>query len=155
MLIGYQEADTRIEKMMKTESPEVMRLFKRLTLLFRDRLEDACQPLGVTAAQLQVLAALSEAPGSSGAQVSRYCKVTPQTTHALLAAAEERGWTRRTPHPENVHTLLSTLTPEGRRVFARGRTIARRLQRQMLCTLSTDDVEQLRVLLEEMIGNLE
>ncbi len=140
---------------MKSTAPEIMKLIKRMTLLFRDRLEDALEPLGVTAAQLQVLAALSQAPGSSGAQISRYCKVTPQTTHTLLTAVEERGWMRRTPHPENTHTLLATLTPEGRRIFARSRAIARRLQRQMLHTLSPAEIEQLRETLGQMIANLE
>jgi DNA-binding MarR family transcriptional regulator len=81
--------------------------------------------------------------------------VTPQTTHALLAAAEDRGWVRRSPHPENAHTLLATLTPQGRRIFARGKTIVIRLQDQMLRTLTASEVGHLEAILMQLIENLE
>ena len=68
--------------------PEVLKLTRRMTTLFRERLEEQLRPLGITAAQLQLLAALTKEPGTSGAHISRYCQVTPQTTHALLAVAE-------------------------------------------------------------------
>jgi DNA-binding MarR family transcriptional regulator len=126
-----------------------------MTTLFRDRLEEQLKPLGITAAQLQLLAALIKEPGTSGAHISRYCQVTPQTTHALLAVAEGRGWVRRSPHPENAHTLLATLTPQGRRIFMRGKTIAIRLQDQMLRTLTASEVSHLEAILTQLIENLE
>jgi DNA-binding MarR family transcriptional regulator len=135
-------------------TPEVLKLTRRMTTLFRDRLEEQLKPLGITAAQLQLLAALVKEPGTSGAHISRFCQVTPQTTHALLAVAEERGWVRRSPHPENAHTLLATLTPQGRRVFKRGKTIAIRLQGRMLRTLSASEVKQLESVLMQLIENL-
>jgi DNA-binding MarR family transcriptional regulator len=134
--------------------PEVLKLTRRMTTLFRDRLEEQLKPLGITAAQLQLLAALVKEPGTSGAHISRYCQVTPQTTHALLAAAEGRGWVRRSPHPENAHTLLATLTPQGRRVFTRGKIIALRLQGRMLRTLTAAEVKQLELVLMQLIENL-
>jgi MarR family transcriptional regulator, organic hydroperoxide resistance regulator len=141
----------------KTEKgpPEVLKLTRRMTTLFRERLEEQLKPLGITAAQLQLLAALIKEPGTSGAHISRYCQVTPQTTHALLATAEDRGWVRRSPHPENAHTLLATLTPQGRRIFTRGKTIAIRLQDQMLRTLTSSEVSHLEAMLKQLIGNLE
>jgi len=126
-----------------------------MTMLFRERLEDQLKPLGITFAQLQLLGALIKEPGTSGAQISRYCQVTPQTTHALLAVTEDRGWLRRSPHPENAHTLLATLTPQGRRIFSRGKTIAIRLQDQMLRTLSVSEVSHLEAILMQLIENLE
>jgi DNA-binding MarR family transcriptional regulator len=125
-----------------------------MTTLFRERMEEQLKPLGITAAQLQLLAALIKEPGTSGAHISRYCQVTPQTTHALLAVAEDRGWVRRSPHPENAHTLLATLTPRGRRVFARGKTIAIRLQGRMLHTLTAAEIKQLELVLMQLIENL-
>jgi len=135
--------------------PEVLKLTRRMTTLFRERLEEQLKPLGITAAQLQLLAALIKEPGTSGAHISRYCQVTPQTTHALLAVAEDRGWIRRSPHPENAHTLLATLTPQGRRIFTRGKTIAIRLQDQMLRTLTASEVGHLEATLMGLIENLE
>jgi DNA-binding MarR family transcriptional regulator len=135
--------------------PEVLKLTRRMTTLFRERMEEQLKPLGITAAQLQLLAALVKQPGTSGAHISRYCQVTPQTTHALLAVAEDRGWVRRSPHPENAHTLLATLTPPGRRIFMRGKTIAIRLQDQMLRTLTASEVGHLEATLMGLIENLE
>ena len=136
-------------------APEVLKLTRRMTTLFRDRLEVQLRPLGITAAQLQLLAALIKEPGTSGAHISRYCQVTPQTTHALLAVAESRGWVRRSPHPENAHTLLATPTPVGRRLFARGKTLAIRLQSRMLRTLTAAEVAHLEAILSQLIRNLE
>ena len=135
--------------------PEVLKLTKRMTTLFRERLEEQLQPLGITAAQLHLLAALMKEPGTSGAHISRYCQVTPQTTHALMAAAEDRGWIQRSPHPENAHTLLASLTPLGRRVFVRGKTIAMRVQSQMLHTLTASEVRHLETTLMQLIENLD
>jgi DNA-binding MarR family transcriptional regulator len=135
--------------------PEVLKLNRRISVLFRERLDERLKPLGITAAQLQLLAALTKQPGTSGAHISRYCQVTPQTTHALLAAAENHGWIRRSPHPENARTLLATLTPEGQRVFTRGKAIVIKLQDRMLRSLTRAAVRQLEATLAQLIENLE
>lgn len=137
------------------DPPEVLKLTRRMTTLFRDRLEEQLKPLGITAAQLQLLAALTKEPGTSGAHLSRYCQVTPQTTHALLAAVEKHGWVGRSPHPENARVLLATLTPEGQRVFTRGKAIVIKLQDRMLSSLSHAEVRQLEATLAQFIENLE
>ena len=136
-------------------APEVVKLARRMTVLFRDRLEEQLRALEITAAQLHLLAALHHAPASSGAQIARWCQVTPQTTHALLGAAEKRGWIRRSPDPVNEHTVLASLTPEGRRVYRRGKAIAQRLQRKMLSTLSPVEVDRLQETLTGLIARLE
>lgn len=137
------------------DPPEVLKLTKRMTMLFRERLEEQLKPLNITSAQLQLLAALMKEPGTSGAHLSRYCEVTPQTTHALLAAVEKRGWVVRTAHPENARVLLTTLTPQGRRIFLRAKVIALKLQSQMLRTLSVPEIHHLESVLAQLIANLE
>ena len=49
-----------------------------MTTLFRDRLEEQLGPLGITAAQLQLLAALIKEPGTSGAHISRDTARSPR-----------------------------------------------------------------------------
>jgi len=137
------------------EPPAVLKLTKRMSLLFRERLEEQLKPLGITAAQLQLLAALTKEPGTSGAHLSRYCEVTPQTTHALLAAVEKHGWVSRAPHPENARVLLATLTPPGQRVFTRGKAIAMKLQERMLSSLTSAEVRELEATLAQLIENLD
>jgi DNA-binding MarR family transcriptional regulator len=51
--------------------------------------------------------------------------------------------------------LLATLTPQGRRVFARGKTLALRLQSRMLRTLTAGEVAHLETTLSQLIKNLE
>jgi MarR family transcriptional regulator, organic hydroperoxide resistance regulator len=159
MLIDYQETDMVLvaQKGSRPDKapPEVLKLTRRMTVLFRDRLEERLRPLSITSAQLQLLAALTKEPGTSGAHISRFCQVTPQTTHALLATAEQRGWVQRSPHPENAHTLLATLTPQGRRIFSRGKAIALKLQSQMLSSLTSTEVRRLEATLARLIENLE
>jgi DNA-binding MarR family transcriptional regulator len=140
---------------LKIEPPAVLKLVSRLRMVFRERVEERLRPLGVTMAQLQVLTPLVDEPGMSGAQLARVRHVSPQTIHALLMATEERGWMRRSTHPENNRTLLATLTPQGRRICARAGKIALELQFHVLSTFEANEVRRVEVLLEEMITNLE
>jgi MarR family transcriptional regulator, organic hydroperoxide resistance regulator len=137
------------------EPPAVLKLVARLRMVFRERLEERLRPIGVTMAQLQVLTALVNEPGMSGAQLARVRHVSPQTIHALLMATEERGWIRRSTHPENNRTLLATLTPQGQRICARGRKIALELQFHILSTFEANEVRRVELLLEQMITNME
>jgi DNA-binding MarR family transcriptional regulator len=140
---------------LKIEPPAVLKLVSRVRMVFRERVEERLRPLGVTMAQLQVLTPLVDEPGMSGAQLARVRHVSPQTIHALLMATEERGWMRRSTHPENNRTLLATLTPQGRRICARAGKIALELQFHVLSTFEANEVRRVEVLLEEMITNLE
>jgi MarR family transcriptional regulator, organic hydroperoxide resistance regulator len=140
---------------LEIEPPAVLQLAARLRMVFRERLEERLRPIGVTMAQLQVLTALVNEPGMSGAQLARVRHVCPQTIHALLMATEERGWIRRSTHPEKNRALLATLTPKGRRICARGQKIAFELQFRTLSTFEANEVRRVELLLEQMITNME
>jgi DNA-binding MarR family transcriptional regulator len=140
---------------LEIEPPAVLQLAARLRMVFREGLEERLRPVGVTMAQLQVLTSLVDEPGMSGAQLARVRHVSSQTINALLMATEERGWIRRSTHPENNRTLLATLTPQGRQICARARKIALELQFHVLSTFGADEVRRVEVLLEKMITNLE
>jgi len=112
-------------------------------MVFRERLEERLRPIGVTMAQLQVLTALVDEPGMSGTQLARVRHVSPQTIHALLMATEERGWIRRSTHPENNRTLLaSDADATRRRICARGRKIALELQVHILSIFKANEVRR-------------
>jgi DNA-binding MarR family transcriptional regulator len=140
---------------LEIEPPAILQLAARLRIVFRERLEERLRPIGVTMAQLQVLTALVNEPGMSGAQLARVRHVRPQTIHALLMTIEERGWIRRSIHPENNRTLLATLTPQGRLICARGGKIALELQFHILSTFDADEVRRVELLLGQMITNME
>src|SRR5580693_2517690 len=68
------------------------KLMKRIVMHFQASVDEELRPYGATIAQVRLLWAIRNAPGSSGAHLSRECEVTPQTTQALLERAEESGW---------------------------------------------------------------
>jgi DNA-binding MarR family transcriptional regulator len=130
-------------------------LLKRLLQLFREGLDEALRPHGATGAQVRILAALREEPGTSGARLARICMVTPQTIQVLLRAIEDNGWIVRRKHPENERILLATLTPSGRRILVRSRTAVGHIYKQMLHGLPPEEVQHLEKLLSNCAANLE
>jgi DNA-binding MarR family transcriptional regulator len=79
----------------------------------------ALRPLGVNVPQYNVLLALSQEAGLSGAALARRCMVTPQTMSSVLSTLEGRGLVERTPHPIHGHVLEVRLTGTGRDLLGR------------------------------------
>jgi DNA-binding MarR family transcriptional regulator len=143
-------------KSQKKNSPyPIVSQAKRVLQLIRDRVDQELRPKGVTAAQLHILGALDREPGLSGAHLARALMVTPQTTQVLLRTVEANGWIRRTHHPENERILLSTLTPAGKHILARSRTVITRVYGEMLEGLAPNEITALEELLGRCVGNLD
>jgi DNA-binding MarR family transcriptional regulator len=130
-------------------------MLKRVLQLFRDLLDEALRPHGLTSAQLHILAALEREPGISGATLARKCQVTPQTTQVLLRGIEASGWIVRTRHPDNERILLAVLTPLGKRILARSRASLGSTYEDMLRGFSVSEIETLETLLSRCAANLE
>ncbi len=133
----------------------VASLLKRVLSQFRDSLEDALRPYGITASQLHVLAMLDRQPGISGAKLARLCMVTPQSMQALITMVEASGWIVRSRHPENERILLATLTPQGEKILSRARRAVHVIESRMLKDIPPAEVCKLEGLLEECSANLE
>ena len=130
-------------------------LLKRLLQLFRERVDEELRPHGATAAQLPILFTLEREPGISGAKLARLCTVTPQTTQVLLRGIELSGWIVRSKHPENERILLAELTPAGKRVLAKARTVVGDIYEAMLDGLSPEEIHELEKLLSRCATNLD
>ena len=85
-------------------------LMKRILIHFRSQIDEALRPQGVTTAQLQVLYAIRNEPGASGAQLARSCYMTPQSAQSLLKGLEEGGWIVRVKDKVNDRILVAQLT---------------------------------------------
>ncbi|MFN2974552.1 MarR family winged helix-turn-helix transcriptional regulator [Terriglobus aquaticus] len=83
------------------------------TFGFRDWLEDAMRPQGLTLPQLRMLFAVRYGSDASSAKIARLCQVTPQTLQAMLERAVREGWLLRKPAKHNARILVSALTPKG------------------------------------------
>src|SRR5580698_3220874 len=97
---------------------------KRGLLGFRSLLDEELQPMGITMAQLRLLRAVEDSPGTSGAKLADICSVTPQTGQQLMIRLEANGWITREKNPANERVLLARLTKKGEKVLLQARAVA-------------------------------
>ena len=127
---------------------------KRALIAFRGRLDVELRPHNVTTAQLQMLHAISLAPGGSGADFARLCNITPQTAQGLLTRAVERGWVTRGKDPHNSRLVTAELTDAGRDLLAHADVIADALETEMWAGTALAELEQLNELLARALAHL-
>jgi len=133
---------------------ERMALIKSVLQGYRSRLDEELQPHGITTAQLRLLWMIEENPGASGAKVARLCSVTPQTGQAAMAGMEAHGWIRRRASEASERVLVAEVTPKGKRVLAKGRTIAEGLDRRLWKGIGTRELGQVDAVLKAAVAKL-
>jgi DNA-binding MarR family transcriptional regulator len=131
-------------------------LVKQLQHVLRARMDDELGAIGLSTAQYALLAAIEEAPGSSGAELARRCFITPQSVNGLIGALERAHLIERSASPSHGRIIEIALTASGksrlrsahRAVAAIEQTMLRRLDEQerqhLACTL--------RHCIEDLIG---
>jgi DNA-binding MarR family transcriptional regulator len=129
-------------------------LLKQAQYLYRQHVDDALEPLKLTAAQFGVLAALQLEPDATNAMLARMCFVTPQTMIQILAGLQRRGLVGRRPHPQHRRLIQTRLTPRGKRVLAAARKAVDAVDRRTFAPLTTDDREHLTRILQTCTTNL-
>lgn len=101
---------------VEREAGEFHRAFQDLIRLhqYRDRDRVCCYDVTVSGSHaLEALARLGAIPLH---QLAAELFVDKSTASRIVACLEERGYVRRTPHPEDRRALRLELTPEGREV---------------------------------------
>jgi DNA-binding MarR family transcriptional regulator len=131
------------------------KMMKRIMVHFRGQLDDLLRPQGVTTAQLQVLHAIREEQGGSGAQLARACHVTPQSAQALLKSLEEGGWIVRRKDTVNDRILIAKLTPSGVKLLETGEKLARVIEKKLWDGIPDSAVDALNKTLMRCLANLE
>jgi len=129
-------------------------LMKRLITHLRAQMDEQLRPHGVTKAQLQLMVAIQNAPGSSGAQLSRLCEVTPQTLHALIHRTEEGGWILREKDTVNDRIITATLTPAGEQLLLTARDIVKTIEARLWNNIPAASIESLSTILEHCLTNI-
>ena len=143
------------KKSRQEETRLAAQLMKRILIHFRGQIDEALRPQGVTTAQLQVLYAIRNEPGASGAQLARACHVTPQSAQSLLKNLEEGGWIVRVKDKVNDRILVAQLTPSGEELMETAEKAARVIEKRVWKGVSDEAVERLNAVLEQCLGNLE
>ena len=134
---------------------ERISLIKSVLQGYRSRLDEELQPHGITTSQLRMLWVVEENPAVSGAKVARICSVTPQSGQATLAVMEANGWIRRRASDASERVLVSELTTSGRKVLARGKSIAEGLNRRLWKGIGERELAELDAVLEAVVRKLE
>ncbi|HWW23004.1 MAG TPA: MarR family transcriptional regulator [Edaphobacter sp.] len=146
---------TNGKKSRQEETRLAAQLMKRILIHFRGQLDEALRPQRVTTAQLQVLYAIRNEPGASGAQLARLCYITPQSAQSLLKSLEEGGWIVRVKDKVNDRILVAQLTPSGEELLETAEKAARVIEKRVWKGVSDEGVERLNAVLEQCLGNLE
>jgi MarR family transcriptional regulator, organic hydroperoxide resistance regulator len=143
------------KKTRQAETRLAAQLMKRILVHFRGQIDEALRPQGVTTAQLQVLYAIRNEPGASGAQLARLCYMTPQSAQSLLKGLEMGGWIVRVKDKVNDRILIAQLTRSGEELLETAEKAARVIEKKVWKGVSDDAVVTLNAVLEQCLGNLD
>jgi DNA-binding MarR family transcriptional regulator len=125
-------------------------LLKRLGFLAKEQALTAYEPTGLGPYHHAILIALDEgAPETQGAIADALGYDRGQLV-GLLDELEEQGLVERRRDPSDRRRHLVRLTPEGRRALGRLRTLARRLENDLVTPLDEHEREQLHALLQRL-----
>jgi MarR family transcriptional regulator, organic hydroperoxide resistance regulator len=141
-------------KNQQAERRRAAQKMKRILIHFRSQMDEKLRPQGVTTAQLQVLKAIRDEPGVSGAQLARSCYVTPQSAQSLLAGLENGGWIGRTRDRGNDRILAARLTPAGEKLLLTAERAAKVIEGKLWRGVPESSIKTLNAVLERCLANL-
>jgi DNA-binding MarR family transcriptional regulator len=133
----------------------VLRDVRRVNRLAQAHADRIARRHGMTMQQWELLRRLRCCEGPAD-QRELCCSfgVTPPTLSALIDSAEERGWIRRTPHPDDRRRRLIELTGAGARQIAEIPHLSREVDSAMTEGFSQRELERLAALLDRAAKNL-
>ncbi len=148
------DAATQSGKNRQVERRRAAQMMKRILIHFRSQMDEKLRPQGVTTAQLQLLKAIRDEPGVSGAQLARSCYVTPQSAQSLLAGLERDGWIIRTRDRGNDRILAARLTPEGEKLLLTAESAAKVIEGKLWRGVPESSIKALNEVLDHCLANL-
>jgi MarR family transcriptional regulator, organic hydroperoxide resistance regulator len=149
------DSESSEKKTRRSEQRRAAQMMKRILVHFRSQMDDELRPQGVTTAQLQMLKAIRQEPGASGAQLARYCYITPQSAQVLLQDLERGGWIFRVKEEGHGRSLVVGLTAEGEKLLNTAERLALVIERRLWKGVSDEEVQGLNRALELCLANLE
>src|SRR6516162_6465584 len=141
--------------MIKPAIKPITILLRQIQGATRRATEEALRDSDLTAGQANVLTELAYGQPRSNAELARLHSVTPQSMVEILASLERRGLISRSAKPEGGRALLTELTREGHEQLLSVHLAMRRVEQELLKSLSTADISLLRKLLEACLTGIE
>jgi MarR family transcriptional regulator, organic hydroperoxide resistance regulator len=136
------------------ERRQAARMMKRIIVNFRGQMDEMLRPHKVTTAEWVMLRAVRDEPGTSGAQLARFCHVTPQSAQVLLKRLEDGGWIVRIKDAVNDRILIARLTPRGMKLLETGEKLARVIEEKVWEGIPDSAIATLNKTLTQCLANL-
>jgi DNA-binding MarR family transcriptional regulator len=113
-------------------------------------LSEQVAELGLTPAEINALANLSDGTARTVSALCRLVGAAPTTLSSVLDRLERRGHVTRGRHPSDRRAVVVELTPAGRRAAMTIRHAIGRLERHALAGLDTEAIAGLRAGLDAL-----
>ena len=113
-------------------------------------LSEQVADLGLTPAEINVLANLSDGKRRTVSELGRLAGAAPTTLTSVLDRLDRRGHVTRGRHPSDRRAVVVELTPAGRRAATTIRQAIGRLERRALAALDTEAMAGLRAGLDAL-----
>src|SRR5579883_2020559 len=101
-----------------------------------------------------IVFALVDRQGIRLSELSKRAQLTKQLTNYLVTAIEERGYVERVPDPRDGRAKIVRLTERGQQAAQVGSEIIASIEREWAVALGSEDMDELRSLLERLVGVL-
>lgn len=118
-------------------------LLHRPSLMWRERLDQALEPLGLTVMHYGVLRLLELNLVEYQQQIGLRLDLDPSRVVELMNTLEERALIQRLRNEQDKRKYSLSLTPKGRKTLSRAKTIANKEQTDFLSVLSENEQKSL------------
>ncbi|MDX2039548.1 MAG: MarR family transcriptional regulator [Isosphaeraceae bacterium] len=119
------------------------------------RTDAALAPLGITADQFVVLAALAESEPATQTELTARASADRNTLRAMLVLLERRGAIERRVDPVDRRARPVALTEVGRRILADAWRASEAIRAEMESSVGLDDLETLVPLLRRLAAAMD
>lgn len=142
----------RTKRQMETR--RAAQKMKRILIHVRGQMDEQLRPQGVTTAQVQMLKAIQNEPGGSGAGLARACYIKPQSAQVLLKNLEDGGWITREKDKVNERIRVARITPSGEKLLAAAESAALVIEKNIWRDIPDSSVRALNEVLAQCLNNL-
>ena len=115
--------------------------------------EDPRRVGGLTASQLSLLLSLSEHPGCRVQDTAERLELTAPTISIGVRRLENMGLVQRGADPDDQRAVCLYLSPQGRKIASKARSLRAAKLETMLSPLTMDEQESLLEMLEKVVPN--
>jgi DNA-binding MarR family transcriptional regulator len=122
-------------------------LFFRLWRASHTRIAEALETIGLTPALFALLNVLGVRDGAIQQELGSAMGIDRSTMVSLVDELEAAGLAERRPHPKDRRAREISITPTGRRLLERARSMARQVEDEVLGGLTAEERRQLLELL--------